>query len=429
MKRVMLIQPKEIQGVQWAFYPPSGLLSLATVLKKKGFEILLLDVLAEALSNTEVASRISAFQPEYIGISINTMLLDHAIELAEVAKMAAPEALIIAGGPHVTCVKEDIFSDIPLLDAVFIGEAEETLPEFLNADEKVKIQGVIWKGEIFDGIIPFVDDLDKLPFPDFSLVGLDRYYGFQRKAKRPTAFINCSRGCYYNCFFCSNPVRKRPVRFRSVQSVIDELLFLKKNYNVKEVFFMDDMFNSNVKWAENILSEIIQRGLNDQMRFVLQFRVNEKITPPSLFELAAKSGVYCIIFGVESGSQKILDKTNKKIKVAEIERAFDLAKKFDLSTVASFILGLPGEDDTTISDTIRLFQKIKPSIAGVGFATPLPGTDLRKQYQKDGHLNQEDFHNFSFCKCIVRTESLSSEQLVQKYQQLFETFKLSHIVE
>lgn len=429
MKRVMLIQPKELQGVQWAFYPPSGLLSLATVLQKKGFKVQLLDVLAEGLSNSEVEARIRVFQPECVGLSINTMLLDHASELVEVSKNAAPNALIIAGGPHITCVKEDIFRDIPLLDAVFIGEAEESLPRFLTSDKITKVPGMIWQGEIFSESIPFVDDLEKLPFPDFNLVQLDKYYGFQHKAKKPTAFINCSRGCYYNCFFCSNPVRKRPVRFRSVNSVIDELLSLKINHNIKEVFFMDDMFNSDVKWAKTILSEIIQRGLNHQMRFVLQFRVNEKITPPSLFELAEKAGVYCIIFGVESGSQKILDRTNKKIKVAEIERAFDLAGKSGLMTVASFILGLPGEDEASISDTIRLFKKIKPSVAGVGFATPLPGTDLRKQYQREGHLNQKDFHNFSFCKCIVRTESLSSEQLIQKYEQLFETFSLNHIIE
>lgn len=428
MKRVMLIQPKDLQGVEWAFYPPSGLLSLATVLLEKGFDVQLIDVLAEGITNSQLESLICTYKPDVIGISINTMLLDHAIEVAELSKRTAPDALLMAGGPHITCVQENIFSDIPLLDLVFVGEAEETLPAFLLSGKQAKIPGVIWRGEKFHGNIPYVDDLEKLPFPNFSLVKLERYYGFQHKAEQPTAFINCSRGCYYNCYFCSNPVRKRPVRFRSVRSVIDELLSLKEKHNVKEVFFMDDMFNSDVAWAESIFSEIIQHGINRHMRFIVQFRVNEKITPPSLFELAAKAGVYCIIFGVESGSQRILDNCNKKIKVAEIERAFDVAHSFGLMTVASFILGLPGEDETSIGDTLKLFKRIKASVSGLGYATPLPGTALRKYYEEKGYLYQKDFHNYSFCRCIVRTENFSNDQLIQQYQELFKSFSLEHIV-
>lgn len=428
MKKILLIQPKVINGVKWAFYPPSGLLSLATVLLEKGYQVKMIDTLAEDMSNLELESAIKAFDPDVIGISINTMLLDHALDLAELSRKTSPDVLLVAGGPHVTCVKENIFADMPQLDVAFVGEAEETLPEFLTSEKRRKIPGVIWKGDSFEGIIPFVDDLEKLPFPDFTLVNLDNYHGFRRNADQPTAFINCSRGCRYNCFFCSNPVRKRPVRFRSVSSVMDELHSLKKKHNVKEVFFMDDMFNSDIQWSEAIFSEMIKTGLNRDMRFVIQLRVNESITPPSLFRLAAKAGVYCVIFGVESGSQRILDSCNKNINVAEIERAFDLAHQYGLMTVASFILGLPGEDEASVSDTLKLFDRIKPSISGVGYATPLPGTRLRKFFEENEYLYQTDFSGFSFCKCIIRTENLSREQLMGQYERLFKAFSIEHIV-
>lgn len=429
MKRVLLIQPQEKNGVRWAFYPPSGLLSLATVLSHEGYMVELIDVLAEGMTDADIQKRLRDFQPECVGISINTMLLDHAVELAQLSREVLPDSVIVAGGPHVTCVKEEIFRDIPCLDAAFIGEAEETFPLFLRSGQQEKVHGVIWKGEKFAGDVPYIDDIEQLPTPDFMLVRLDRYYGFQRQAKKPTAYINCSRGCYYNCYFCSNPVRKRPVRFRSIQSVINELLSLKTKHNVQEVFFMDDMLNSNLIWAEQIFHAIIEHGLNRQMRFVMQFRANEKITPPWLFELAARAGVYCVIFGVESGSQKILDRTNKKLKVAEIERAFDLASKSGLITVASLILGLPGEDEGSIAETVRLVQKIRPSVTGLGFATPLPSTELREQYLKEGGLLQEDYRNYSFCRCIVRTKSLTRQQLTEKYQVLFKAFSLQHIVD
>jgi radical SAM superfamily enzyme YgiQ (UPF0313 family) len=428
MKKVLLVQPKDLQGVDWAFYPPSGLLSLATVLMEKGFEVKLVDTLAENLSNLDLEIVIQSFAPDVIGLSINTMLLDHAVELGTMFRKIAPEALLVAGGPHVTCVRENIFNDIPQLDVVFVGEAEETLPEFLLSEKRKNIPGVIRKGERFEGIIPFVDDLEGLPFPDFSLVIMEKYYGFQRNAEQPTAFVNCSRGCRYNCFFCSNPVRKRPVRFRSVSSVMEELHALKEKHNVKEVFFMDDMFNSDIRWSESIFSEIIKHWLDRCMRFVVQFRVNEIITPPSLFRLAAEAGVYCIIFGVESGSQKILDTCNKKIKVAEIERAFDLAHQYGLMNVASFILGLPGEDEATVSDTMKLFNRIRPTLSGVGYATPLPGTRLRKYYEDNDFLYQKDFRGYSFCRCIIRTENFSREQLENQYQRLFQAFSIEHIV-
>ena len=169
-----------------------------------------------------------------------------------------------------------------------------------------------------------------------------------------------------------------------MNSVIEELNLLKENYGVKEIFFLDDMFNSDVRWAESILTEIINQGLNRHMRFMLQLRVNEKITPESLFKLASRAGVYGVIFGVESGSQKILDQSNKKIKVSEIERAFDLAGKAGLMTVASFIFGLPGEDGSTIAETERLFRKIRPSVAGLGFATPLTGNTPTGALPKGG---------------------------------------------
>ena len=133
MKRVILIQPTEKEGVQWAFYPPSGLLSLATVLKDIGHEVQLVDILAESLTISEVETRVRNFTPDVVGISINTMLLDSAIEIAQMVVRAVPDALLMAGGPHVTCVKEEIFAEILCLEVAVVGEAEETLPRLLEA--------------------------------------------------------------------------------------------------------------------------------------------------------------------------------------------------------------------------------------------------------------------------------------------------------
>jgi radical SAM superfamily enzyme YgiQ (UPF0313 family) len=364
MKILLISPPEEFpKKLQWV---PLGLSYLGGALKRRGYDVKLCDMCT--YSWQDVKSEITKEDPDIVGISCLTLFRNQSIKVAQVAKECNPNIKILMGGPHATFFPEHIFQLAPV-DVVVLGEGEITIIELVDALENNRdlsnIKGIAFQ---LNGRIvktqprQLIKDLDSIPFPlydDFDL----------RKYKPPitdipkqyrdltTTLIITSRGCPFQCQFCSTSrFWGRFWRARSATNVVDELEWLYSKYDVRLLYFFDDIFTLNKRRAIEICKELLKRKLD--IVWLTETRVD--CVDREMLEWMKKAGCYQIIYGVESGSPKILKTINKGFTVDHIKRAFKLTHDAGISTIALLMVGNPGEDKTTIKETMKLMNEIKP---------------------------------------------------------------------
>lgn len=436
MARVLFINPStRHHGTCLTVYPPLGVLSLSATLREAGHEVKFLDADIEEVGLVGIQRQVMDFVPQVVGITMNTLQSKSALEIAEAIKRADKNAMIAVGGPHPSALKDEILNSCRAIDAVVYGEGEATTTELVRAVEEGRslegIKGVCFREEGGVMINPPrepIEDLDSLPRPALDLaMPIRKYPGSYPVGARPTIQIMASRGCPFHCTFCSNAVWGRRLRVRSPESILEEIEDLEKDYKVREVFFQDDTFNMNRDWFEAICNGLIERGLNEKMVFRAPFRANERLVDRDMLKLAKQAGFWMIFYGVESGSQEILDSIKKNLKKEEIERAFSLTKKAGIKTYASFMIGNLGEDRKTVRETMDFALKLNPDFYGFAMATPYPGSELYEVAQKDG-LIKSGFEGYALSSYVMDGGGLSPqdvEELVQEAHRLMENRRSS----
>jgi radical SAM superfamily enzyme YgiQ (UPF0313 family) len=359
------------------------------------------------------------------------------LETADLVKREDGRIRVVVGGPHPSALKEDLLKRCRSIDALVYGEGEATFPELVKAlvegRDLERIKGVCYRDEdqiaINEPRDP-ISDLDSLPRPALDLVApIGRYPGPYPTGARPSIHIMASRGCPFNCTFCSNPVWSKKVRFRSAESVLSEVEWLRKNFKVREVFFQDDTFNVNRDWFESICHGIIERGLNEKIIFKSPFRANERLLDLYMLRLAKRAGFWMIFYGVESGNQEILNSINKNLKLEEIERAFKLTRKAGIKTYASFMIGNLGESRGTVLDTIEFAKKIDPDYYGFAIATPYPGSELYAEAVRRSYL-VPGLEDYALDRYMMKTGSFAPgevEELAKYAHRSVEEYKRSRI--
>jgi radical SAM superfamily enzyme YgiQ (UPF0313 family) len=198
----------------------------------------------------------------------------------------------------------------------------------------------------------------------------------------------CSRGCPYNCIFCSVPkIHGRRHRARSVGNVISEIEFLKQNYHIESIDFRDDNFTLDKKWAKALCGEMVKRGLD--VNWMCLTRAN--LVNRDLLQAMKKAGCASISYGAESGSPEVLKGTKKDITVDQMRNAVKWTREAGIETFAWFMFGLPGETRQTIHETIEFAKDLDPDFAYFFIASPLPGTQLFDLAVKEGAINEIDY--------------------------------------
>lgn len=376
---ILLVQP-ETNFLTPRFAPSQALLILGTLAQNNGHKIKILHI--ETLDRSLVTHLVD-FKPDIVGITINTFQVSSARYAVDMVRTFGKSIKIVIGGPHAEWFDRDV-------DERVIGEGEDK-----------------WLALLGNG------PMTELPPIDYGLVDLNDFTGISPVWATPSACMMASRGCPSRCTFCNTPIFcGTKVRLGKPEYIISELQRLHDNWGVKEMTFQDDTFNASVKWATEILERIIAAGLNDKMIFKLQWRVNEKLVTQELLDLAKKAGVRNIFYGVESGSQMMLDRMRKGITVPEIKRAFDVTHKTGITTIASFIVGLPGETWDTIWETQRLISEIKPTYFSWSFFVPFPGTEATKEAFSKGHIKNIDYGRYGSHRLLyARTDEMTLEDL------------------
>jgi len=418
MTRILFINPNtRYLGTLLTVYPPLGILYLSSTLMKAGYEVKVIDADVDNLDLPDIRCAISKYTPDFVGITMNTLQSKAAFETAHYIKKHG-DIKVIAGGPHPSALKAEILRRCKSIDVVVYGEGETTFGELIKAIEDERsldtVEGICFRNdheiktnEPRDQIA----DLDRLPRPALDLVApIRKYPGPYPVGARPSMHVMASRGCPFNCTFCSNPVWERKIRLRSPESVLSEVEWLQESFDVKEIFFQDDTFNVNRHWFESICNGIIDRRLNEKIIFKAPFRANEKLVDLELLKLAKRAGFWMIFYGVESGNQNILDSIKKDLSLEEIERAFKLTRKAGIKTFASFMIGNLGESSGTIQDTVNFAKRIDPNYYGFALAMPYPGSDLYSIAKESGYL-KADFEDYTLDRYVLDTGKFSPAEV------------------
>jgi len=394
-------------------YPPLGLLYIASMLKQDGIEVRVIDAPALKIGVREIVQEIEKEKPVIVGMSATTPQTYTAVQLAKMLKAEYNNNLIIGiGGAHISA-DTDFINRFPYFDFALTGEAELTLPKILR---KI-LNGERVKG-IYHGEAP--SNLDRIPFPARELINNDLYF-MPIHEKKFTSII-ASRGCPYNCLYCSRPVIGQNVRFRSPKNVVEEMKQCVDEFGSQWFQFVDDTMTLNrdriIRFSEEIVNQKLEVEWGCQTRVDL---VDEK-----LLRAMFKAGCREISFGIESGIERVRAVLRKNFTNKSVFKAFDCCRKIGIETTAFFIIGLPTETKDELHQTIKFSKMIKADYIEVHVATPFPGSDLFAIAAKEGIIpidiwdkhargELEDFP-------LYVTPTLTEEDLHREQKRAYVTF-------
>ena len=296
------------------------------------------------------------------------------------------------------------------------------MKELLEGEKKPKdILGLWYKEGFvakFSGVRPFIENLDTLPFPARHLIDNSVYR--RPDNNKVQAVIKVSRGCPHHCFFClATPTSGRKVRMRSPENIIAEIRECINKYNIRNFIFWSDIFNQDREWTVNLCEKIIKSGL----KFTWSANTRADTADLKMAKLMHKAGCRLVSLGVESGSQFILDKIGKNITLDEIRDTVDAFKKAKIKIYNYFVLGLPWDDEATMSETIDFAIELDSDFVSFYTATPLPGTRFYNFIKNELHEEVESYENAYYEPC-VNTYSLSKEQVMEFHKNAVKAFYL-----
>ncbi len=369
---------------------PLGLASIAAYLKSKNknINISVIDAWAENLEFEKIKNKVSETRADIIGIYMLSPRYDDAKTTIEICRKVLPDSLIIAGGPHPSALPIETLQEIPQLDISAVGEGEITMYEIVKGNPLPDIKGIAYRAGREIKLNPpreFIKNLDELPLPARELFPLKNYRALPPYAKKNPSFsMITSRGCPFQCAFCSKDVFLDNFRARSPKKVVDEMEYLINKYGAKEIRFYDDDFTLDMKRAEEICDEILKRGIKVIWSCIT--RVN--LINENLLKKMKQAGCWIIFYGVESGNQKILDAARKGITIDQTISAFKITGRIGIRTLAHFMVGFPGETKETVQNTIDLIKKIRPDFIGGGILIIYPGSHFFKSVRNGKYLGK-----------------------------------------
>ena len=359
--------------------PPLGMMYASALLKEEGYETQIVDVKAEGLSEQEVKQKIEDFDPDVIGVMVIPYTGGIAMEWAERMDEWF-DVPIVAGNYGVQLYPEAVLSN-DFIDYINIGSARNTLSKLLeyidgNRESIEGVEGLGYKtddGEMFiNDREKRTEDFDRLPWPDRDAIDNSNYTSMLAR-KRPFTLVVTSYGCIYNCDFCD--MGSFGYSERTPEDVVDEIEYCVEEYGVKEIDIFDRDFLIKKEKAREICKEMIDRDI--EVDWSCRARVDE--VNEGLLELMSDAGCRAILYGIESGDQRILDTEHKGITLEEIRKGLRMTKDAGIDTLGFFIIGHEGETEETIRQTIEMSKELPIDYAQFFRMSGKPGASLYDQ--------------------------------------------------
>jgi len=452
--RVMLINPP-IDSVleqgntnpvtSFLFYnsAPLGLLYVAAMLERAGHEVAAIDAAAELLDVERSAQRVAAFAPDVIGVGSFTVTFETCLRLARRLKALLPDVPLVLGSYHVTLVPEQAMAH-DCFDVGVLGEGEFTMLElmehFAGRKALADIDGIVYRdiepraggtgdGETKAGALRFTrprkkfKKLDELPFPARHLLPANIYRPVPVDDHAfPKFAMVTSRGCPHACAFCQKS--RSGYRSHSAAYVADELEHLIRDFGVRDVAFVDSLFCANKKRVHAVCDELIRRGLHEQVSWTCSSRV-EVVDRPLLEKMKA-AGCWRTRFGIESGSDQVLDFISKGITKEKIRRAITAAHEVGLRPKAFFMVGHMPDTRETILETIEFAKSIPLHDVTVQINTLLPETPQMEVWEREGEkwgrvVNQTNSEK-SFWEPTFVPWGLEANDIIELHRRFYREF-------
>lgn len=409
MRKVILINPPlffengEPRSLDVSV-PPLGLLYLASYINKysRSLEAMIIDMSAEKTTLAQLEKETEENIPFAIGIYAMTPQLQGALELAKYLKKSLSlKTKIFLGGPHISADPKFILRFKDYFDYAICGEAERTFLESLNKLLKGKKIQRIQTGDP-------IKDLDELPFPDRNLIRRGKY------SKQES--IMFSRGCPYNCYYCSRPAIDKKVRYRSTKNLLEEIGLVYPYCNGR-IDFQDDSFTLN----RNRVVEFCQAVIGKKLKLCWTCNTRIDLVDERLLKIMNRAGCDLIHFGIESGNEKVRKEIVNKGNFSneQIKKVFCLCHKYKIKVGGYFMVGHPGETKRDLKDTRDLILNSNIDLLGLSIPTPFPGSKLYNIAKERGIISEEIMDKFAQKKLGVGYSGvypvLISENLTREY--------------
>ncbi len=407
--------------------PPLGLASMAAYLAQRDMGAEIIDCYAHPDSDRIIVDHLLAEKPAFIGFSCTTSSFLDGIRIAEIARKALPGIQTVFGGPHVSALKEKLFTDFPAMDYSVVGEGEETLANLMRngGEAPGEVKGLIYR-ESKDGAVCFTGrpdkglELDTLPFPAYEkLLGFPKSYLlpiFNYPTVPNTSCIS-SRGCPYACSYCDRSVFNRTFRFNSAEYLYAHLRYLRERFGIRHINFYDDQFTFNKKRIEDFTELILKYPLG--MTFNCAVRA-EHIDAP-LLQKMKRAGCWMMSLGIETGDEKLLAQHRQNADLDHLAQKIRMIKAAGIRTKGLLMMGLPGETEESIRRSKAYVFSLPIDDFNLAKFTPFPGSPIYENIRDLGEFDEKweamDCMNFLFVPKGMNRERL---------EELFQDFYRSH---
>lgn len=403
--------------------PHMGLAYLAAVLEKEGCSVRLTDMDYDKVSAEQIGKIVENEKIDLVGLTATTPVIKTALTVARAVKIFSPKTKIAIGGVHASVMAQQVILE-SAIDYVVRGEGEKVIKELveviLGKKGPGEVLGITFKekGEIIETPPhPLIENLDGIPFPARHLFS-PKQYRYPNSLYYPAAAIHTSRGCPAECTFCqAQNMYGHRVRFRSATSVADEVELLIKKYGVRQIDVWDDNFAASKQRVLQIRDEIVKRDLKTHFSFNAGIRVDTACDAEVLKAMRDMGG-FSIAFGIESGSQAILDKVQKRTTLGQAREATVLAKRLGFETWGFFIIGFPDDNEETMRETISFARELNLDIAHFHILKPYPGSQIYLEMMKENLIDNLDFENYGMYSFPVHHTKFVSSKRIFAYQKM-----------
>ncbi len=405
--RVLLISPplsvlkqagslKDLANV----LPTMGIGYIAGLLEKNGIGVNIIDCIGDPMTIDQILDRITSEKPDLIGMTATILTISTVHELSRHIKEKFPETLLVIGGPQLCSAPERTMAD-GTYDLGIVGEGEDTTLELAKAmmeglEDFSHINGLIIKkgGKLkFTPPRSYIKNLDYLPFPARHLYPpLHKYKPVPASyIKKPVGLMISSRGCPYQCIFCDRKVFGNAFRAHSPKYVVDEMEHVINVHGAKEIRFMDDTFTMDIKRVDQICDEIFKRKI--KVPWTCLTRVNT--VNLDILKKMKRAGCWQVIYGIESGDDRILNIIKKGVTVEQNARGIRLAKQAGLNVRATFVFGIPGETLHTMKKTVDFAKKMNLDVVNFFTVILFPGNELYAIAKREGKILHENYDEYT----------------------------------
>jgi anaerobic magnesium-protoporphyrin IX monomethyl ester cyclase len=405
--------------------PPLGLAYVGAALEKAGFQVQILDNYQLRTTLDFVKQETKRLNPEIVGITCGSVTYRRCVEMAKVIKEVCPSCKVVVGGWHASYLPDSVLEN-PEIDYAIVGEGERAMVELAtqitkgsNEQAIAEIPGVAFRfnGKIVKNPPKLIEDIDSIPYPARHLLPMniyDRRIGYLKV--EPVDVMNIQRGCPYECSYCeTKKLWGSRCRAFSPRRVIAELEYMVEKFGSKGIYFIDDNFTINKERTIEICHLIKERKLDIQ--WACDTRVD--LLSADLLKEMHEAGCRTIFFGIQSGSQRILDKLKTHTTREKIVEAFKLCRKADINIACSFMLGIPGETMADMQETYKFAKKLGPDWCTFYVFIGCPTSGLYDEVLQSGLYDRmDDFLAF------VKTDKFNYDSVVkiqQRFQRGFNT--------